>query len=230
VGILDLADDTDSAVDIDTVRTILLPEALRMKTMVADLLLLARADERGIPLIVDEVDLDDIVGAEAQRLRSLGLAKVVAEVSPIRVIGDSGTLTRAVRNLADNASHHATTTIKLSMSEDATAGTATIVVADDGPGVPAEAREKIFDRFYRHDNDRGRHSGGSGLGLPIAAEIARAHGGFITVSDTAGGGATFAFTIRTETTIAPDTGMPAASNAELPLIRQTIAGSAHRTN
>ena len=228
VGILDLADDTDSAVDVDTVRTILLPEALRMKTMVADLLLLARADERGIPLIVDEVDLDDIVGAEAQRLRSLGLATVVAEVTPIRVIGDSEKLTRAVRNVTDNASHHANTTITLSMSEDVEAGTATIEVADDGPGVPADARAKIFDRFYRHGNDRGRHSGGSGLGLPIAAEIARAHGGFIAVSDTPGGGATFSITIRTETTIAAETGKAAAGSPEPSLVvGQAVSGSAH---
>jgi signal transduction histidine kinase len=232
VGILDLADDTDSAVDVDTVRTILLPEALRMKTMVADLLLLARADERGIPLIVDEVDLDDIVGAEAKRLRSLGLARVVAEVSPIRVIGDSDKLTRAVRNLTDNASHHASTTITLSMSEDIGAGTATIRVSDDGPGVPMEARDKIFDRFYRHDNDRGRHVGGSGLGLPIAAEIARAHGGFIGVSETPGGGATFTMTIRSETTIAPDTGLAAGGRTEQQslVVGQAVAGSAHRPN
>jgi signal transduction histidine kinase len=231
VGILDLADDTDSAIDVDTVRTILLPEALRMKTMVADLLLLARADEHGIPLVVDEVDLDDIVGAEAKRLRSLGLAKVVADVSPIRVIGDSDTLTRAVRNLTDNASHHAATTITLSMSEDPRAGTATISVSDDGPGVPVEVRAKIFDRFYRHDNDRGRHAGGSGLGLPIAAEIARAHGGTITVSDTPGGGATFALTIKSATTITPETGLAAGASVERPLVvGQTVSGATDRSN
>ena len=231
VGILDLADDTDSAVDVDTVRTILLPEALRMKAMVADLLLLARADERGIPLIIDEVDLDDIVGAEAQRLRSLGLATVVAEVRPIRVIGDSAKLARALRNLTDNASHHANTTITLTMGEDHAAGTAIIEVSDDGPGIPVEARAKIFDRFYRHGNDRGRHSAGSGLGLPIAAEIARAHGGFIAVSDTPGGGATFTITIRTETTIAAETGMADAGSPEPSLVvGQAISGSAHRSD
>jgi signal transduction histidine kinase len=200
VGILDLADDTDSPIDVDTVRTILLPEALRMNSMVADLLLLARADERGIPLTVDEVDLDDIVGSEVQRLRSLGLAKVNADVIPIRVIGDSDKLLRAIRNLTDNAAHHATSTITLMMKKNVNLSTATIEVIDDGPGVPEPVREKIFDRFYRHDLDRGRHQVGSGLGLPIAMEIARAHGGTITVTDAPGGGARFTMTVRTETT------------------------------
>ncbi|ORM30173.1 HAMP domain-containing sensor histidine kinase [Williamsia sp. 1135] len=195
VGLLDLADDTDSPIDVDTVRTILLPEAQRMSSMVADLLLLARADERGIPLTVDEVDLDDIVGAEVKRLRSLGAAKVVARVSPVRVIGDSGKLTRAIRNLTDNAAHHASSSITIEMGWDESV--ATIRVIDDGPGVPEDLRAKIFDRFYRHESDRGRHQSGSGLGLPIAAEIAKAHGGAITVSQAPGGGASFAMTIRT---------------------------------
>lgn len=203
VGILDLADDTDSPVDVDTVRTILLPEAQRMSAMVADLLLLARADERGIPLTVDEVDLDDLVGAEVRRLRSLGLAKVVADVAPIRVIGDSDKLSRAIRNLTDNAAHHASSTITLQMEQDADESVATIRVIDDGPGVPADVRDKIFDRFYRHDSDRGRHQAGSGLGLPIAAEIAKAHGGAIAVSDGPGGGACFTMTISTGAGLTP---------------------------
>lgn len=197
VGILDLADDTDSPIDVDTVRSILLPEAQRMSNMVADLLLLARADERGIPLTVDDVDLDDIVGAEVTRLRSLGLAKVVADVTPIRVIGDPDKLSRAIRNLTDNAAHHASSTITLEMEQDADESVAIIRVIDDGPGVPGDVRDKIFDRFYRHDADRGHHQAGSGLGLPIAAEIARAHGGTITVSDGPDGGACFTMTIST---------------------------------
>lgn len=193
VGLLDLADDTDSPIDVDTVRTILLPEAQRMSSMVADLLLLARADERGIPLTVDEMDLDDIVGAEVTRLRSLGAAKVVAKLSPVRVVGDAGKLTRAIRNLTENAAHHASSTITLELEQ--VDDVATIRVIDDGPGVPEHLRDKIFDRFYRQESDRGRHQGGSGLGLPIAAEITKAHGGAITVSQASGGGACFTMTI-----------------------------------
>ncbi len=229
VGILDLADDTDSAIDVETVRTILLPEALRMNSMVADLLLLARADERGIPLTVDEVDLDDIVGAEIQRLRSLGLAKVIADVRPIRVIGDSDKLLRAIRNLTDNAAHYAASTITLKMNTNLS--TATIEVMDDGPGVAEDVREKIFDRFYRHDPDRGRHQVGSGLGLPIAMEIARAHGGSITVTDAPGGGARFTMTIKTETTVPTSTEPARRDDRPAPLVLgKAITGAPDRLN
>ena len=231
VGILDLADDTDSPVDVETVRTILLPEAQRMSTMVADLLLLARADERGIPLTVDEVDLDDLVGSEVQRLRSLGLAKVVADVTPIRVIGDSDKLQRAIRNLTDNAAHYANSTITIRMSKDTDRSTATIEVSDDGPGVPAPVRDKIFDRFYRHELDRGRHQVGSGLGLPIAMEIARAHGGTITVTDAPGGGACFVMTVRTETTVPPAEDPAHHDSRDGTLaVGQTIPGTPDRLN
>jgi two-component system OmpR family sensor kinase len=70
-------------------------------------------------------------------------------------------------------------------------GYAEIDVVDHGPGVPAEQRERIFERFHRADPLRSRDQGGSGLGLSIAAAVVIAHGGAISVTDTPGGGATF---------------------------------------
>ncbi|MED5799950.1 HAMP domain-containing sensor histidine kinase [Gordonia sp. Z-3] len=182
VGILDLADDTDSDVDLATVRTILLPEARRMQNMVDDLLLLARADERGLAVRSDDVDLDDVVVEEARRLRLLGLARVATTIVPIRVTGDRDKLTRALRNVADNAARYAESLVTFDMHSDIESGTATIRVIDDGPGIPRAQRADVFERFTRLDIDR-RNRAGSGLGLSIVAEIVRAHGGTVRIVD-----------------------------------------------
>lgn len=195
VGILDLADDTDSDIDLETVRTILLPEAKRMQDMVDDLILLARADEHGVPLRITSVDLDDIVAAEAHRLRSLGLARVQTAIRPVRVAGDPDKLARAIRNLTENAAHHTTSTIVLGMDSDAEQ--AMISVGDDGPGIPADQRDRVFDRFTRLDTDR-RNRGGAGLGLSIVYEVVRAHRGTVVVSGPPPGfehGSTFVITL-----------------------------------
>lgn len=200
VGILDLADDTDSDVDLPTVRTILLPEARRMQNMVDDLLLLARADEHGVRLRMADVDLDDLVMAEAHRLRSLGLARVQTSIRPIRVPGDPEKLGRVLRNLTENAVRHTTSVIELDMSSDG--DVATISVTDDGPGIPPDQRALVFDRFTRLDVDR-RNRGGSGLGLSIVHEIVRAHGGTVRIDDPPPGyehGTTFVVTLPVTTT------------------------------
>ncbi|GAA1456976.1 sensor histidine kinase [Williamsia maris] len=189
VGMLDLAHTSGRPLDIDTIDTVVLPEAHRLQTMVADLLLLARADEHGVPLTVEDVDLDDIVDAEARRLERLGRVRVNAHVEAVRVRGDRDKLTRAVRNLADNAERHARGRVEISMSRDTDAGTASVTISDDGPGIPEPDRQRVFHRFVRLDTDRQRSSGGSGLGLAIVAEIVHAHDGDVHVADAVGGGA-----------------------------------------
>ena len=70
-----------------------------------------------------------------------------------------------------------------------------VTVADDGPGIPADARAHVFDRFYRVDRARGRDAGGSGLGLAICREIARAHGGRVAVESEEGRGSAFSLAL-----------------------------------
>ena len=89
--------------------------------------------------------------------------------------------------LLDNAARHARS--KISVSVQASEGWARVVVADDGPGVPAEERERIFERFYKADPSR--RDGGAGLGLAIARWIADQHHGRIIAADNPGGGAAF---------------------------------------
>ena len=186
---LELAATRPGVLEPAMVRGTLLPEAHRMRYLVEDLLLLARADEKGLPLHISDVDLDDVLDTERARLRSAGMVRVEGSVHPVRVRGDASQLGRVVRNLADNAARHARTTVSLSATEHD--GTAVVVVSDDGPGVPEAERERIFERFVRLDTDRARAVGGSGLGLAIVSEIVAAHGGGVTVHTAPGGGARF---------------------------------------
>lgn len=156
-----------------------LAELDRLDRLVADMLILARADEHGLVLQQNEVDLDDLVNAEGSRLRRLGGAQVVVSAPAVRVIGDRHHLERALRNIGDNAARHTKQRIELHLSADS--ATATIEVADDGPGIPFDERDRIFERFVRLDQSRTRGSGGTGLGLPIARQIAQAHHGDLTV-------------------------------------------------
>lgn len=202
VGLLDLADDTDSPLDLPTVRTILLPEARRMQTMVDDLLLLARADEDGLPLRVKEIDLDDVVGDEAVRVRALGVARVRMRVIPTRILGDPTMIGRALRNLTDNAVRHASSTVWLSMHRDA--DSAVVTVSDDGPGIAADQAERVFERFARLDTDRRAVSTGTGLGLAIVREIAIAHGGRVRCVESEHGGASVALYLPVADDGSPD--------------------------
>ncbi|WAC54423.1 sensor histidine kinase [Gordonia sp. SL306] len=213
VGILDLADDTDSAVDLPTVRTILLPEAKRMQVMVDDLLMLARADENGLTLNLDEIDLDDVVAAEVGRVRSLGSARIRLHVKPIRMIGDSDKITRALRNVIDNAVRHAQSTVSVSMRIEG--DDAVVTVADDGSGIPVRDRDVVFQRFARLDVDR-RNQFGAGLGLAIVREIARAHGGSASIgeSDTGGAAVTITLPLSVSMPVGHDSTPPARTTGE----------------
>lgn len=210
---LELSSTSRTPVDVETVDELLLPEVVRMRSMVEDLLLLAKNDERGVPLRREDTDLDDIVLSEAARLRGVGgpetgtPLEVTVRVEPARLVGDPDALLRVVRNLADNARRHARSAVTLELTVDRSAPDApraALTVDDDGEGVPPDQRATVFDRFARLDADRGRDSGGSGLGLAIVAEITRSHGGSVHVADAPGGGARFVVELPVEPLDAPD--------------------------
>lgn len=166
----------------------------RMTNLVADLLLLAKADEHGLPLRVADVDLDDLLTAEARRLRAAWPVRVQLDAAPVRISGDSGRLAQVLANLGDNAARHARSTVRLSLStspalEHTNAnGVAVVRVDDDGPGIPTDDRDRVFERFVRLDHSRDRARGGSGLGLAIVRELVRGHGGTIEATTSPGGG------------------------------------------
>ncbi len=186
---LNLAQVRPEELDRELIEEALLPETRRMARLVDDLLLLAHADENLHALKMVDVDLDDIVYAEEDRVRTLTELRVIMSVTAVRIAGDPQALSRLVRNLVDNAIRHARSEIRLECrpSDDH----AQIIVADDGPGIPAADRLRVFDRFVRLDSPRTRDIGGAGLGLSIVAEIVSAHRGRIQITESAGGGAQF---------------------------------------
>jgi signal transduction histidine kinase len=172
------------------VRDSLLEELVSMQHLVEDLLVLARSDAAEDVGREEPVDLDDIVLREAQGLRATAAIRAdVSGVSAAHVLGDPGQLARAVRNLLDNAARHAATTIILSLAE--TDGEVVFAVADDGPGIPDDLRERIFERFERIDKARTRSAGGTGLGLAIARAIVVRHRGTLVVDPAYRAGARF---------------------------------------
>lgn len=172
--------------DTDLATSTLLPETQRMKVLIDDLLLLARADERGLTVARDDVDLDDVTAAEVDRLRRGTTLTVRTDIRPARIVGDPAALSRVLRNLLDNAARHAVSRVEVTVAPQADA--VTVEVFDDGPGIPVDDRVRVFDRFVRLDPDRSRSGGGTGLGLAIVREIVGAHGGTVVIGDRDGAG------------------------------------------
>lgn len=164
-------------------------EAVSLQRVVSDLLHLARADAGLVGGRREGVDLDDLVLRETRRLRAEGHHVVIDDLSAAHVVGDAGQLGRMVRNLLENAVRHADHSVDVSLDE--VDGLARLTVADDGPGIPPDERERVFERFARLDAARSDADGGTGLGLAIVAEIVQAHGGRVRVDAAAGGGARF---------------------------------------
>jgi len=164
----------------------LMPEALRMKALIDDLLLLARADERGLDMAREDVDFDDLARADVARLRKETTLDVRAAMEPSRVTGDPSALSRVIRNLLNNAARHAVSRIDVTVRHDS--DWVFLEVSDDGPGISPQDREHVFDRFVRLDKDRSRSAGGTGLGLSIVREIVDAHGGTVSIGDGIGSG------------------------------------------
>ena len=164
----------------------LLAESRHMERLVRDLLFLARSDGEESVRRIEPVDLDDIVLEEATRLRSSARVGVDASgVSAAPLSGNRDELTRLVRNLLENAEHHAESGVRIKLSAEG--HEIILVVEDDGPGVAPAERERIFQRFTRLDEARSRHNGGTGLGLAIVKEITERHGGTVCVENAAPG-------------------------------------------
>ncbi|MEZ5381685.1 MAG: HAMP domain-containing sensor histidine kinase [Microthrixaceae bacterium] len=196
--------------DWEAVGATVLAQGERLDRLVSDLFTLARLEEGAFgPLPTTEVDLDELVLAQVQHLtdRRLDLSGLGAA----RVRGDGGQLASVVRNLVENAGRHAASTVRVSVA--ASDADATMVVEDDGPGIPADQRATVFERFGRLEEARSRDHGGAGLGLPLAARIVARHGGSLTLEDSELGGARFVVRLPLAEAESPET-EPAEASAE----------------
>jgi signal transduction histidine kinase len=149
----------------------------RLQNIVTDLLTLAKLDA-GAPGRPGRVDLAELVAAETARPRAKRV--VTALERGVIVTADRVRLARLLTNLLDNAERHAESTITVTVRRD---GEAVLEVLDDGAGIAPEYREFVFRRFTRLDASRNRDAGGTGLGLPIARQIAEAYGGTLKIED-----------------------------------------------
>ena len=200
---LEVAQRHPGAADWRDVADDVLADAYRMARIVGDLLLLARLDEDR--LTVGPTDLVALADDAAARLGAAARVPVSRADPPglvtVPVAGDAGALSRVVSNLVDNAVRHAATGVtvtvegpgagpvggtaagRVSRSGHGGPGWAVLTVSDDGPGIPAADRERVFERFTRLDAARSRDEGGSGLGLAIVRTVVARHGGTVTLAE-----------------------------------------------
>lgn len=186
--------------DWPTVARAVLSEEARLETLLGDLLVLASADETSAPgPRAQAVDLADLAVDEAARGRRVPVRVERADgdggagdgdrADAFVVHGVASRLERALSNLVDNAARHASSAVRVSVARHG--DRVRVVVDDDGPGVPAIDRERIFERFTRLDGSRARDRGGAGLGLAVVRSIATRHGCYVWADAGPLGGARF---------------------------------------
>lgn len=158
-------------------------QTARMTSLLDGLLFLARADEGAPQLRHTPVDLDELVLAEAHRLRANGATVTLSGPDAVRIQGSPSELSRLLRNLGDNAATHARSIISLGLHIKT--DHAILTVGDDGPGIGPTDRDRIFERFTRPDQARNRTAtgGGAGLGLAICKQIVQRHNGQINLEN-----------------------------------------------
>jgi signal transduction histidine kinase len=161
----------------------LIADVKRLSGLVEDLLLLARVDaDTRPPAQLSAVDGRALLAEVTRTYANARVPVSLVANEPILIRVDPNELDRAVRNVVDNAVRHARTRVTVAATVDQ--DQAVISVSDDGQGIPPEHRERVFQRFTRLDDARGRNSGGAGLGLAIVRDLLTRAGG--TVAITAG--------------------------------------------
>jgi signal transduction histidine kinase len=173
----------------------MLEEADRLSRLADDLLLLARAETGQAQLRFEPVDLSALAEEVSERLSVLAEERrqtLETRVDgPVMVSGDRPTLRQALLNLVDNAIKYSPEATRVLVRVGRDSDRAWVEVKDEGPGIPPEDRDRIFERFYRIDASRSREMGGTGLGLSLVKGIAEAHAGHVELETERGRGTLF---------------------------------------
>jgi signal transduction histidine kinase len=170
-------------------------QAARLEDLISDLLQLARVDAGKAAARRRRVPLAELLTeVEAGTAPSESVRVVLDVPDDLAVTGDAAELSRVFRNVIDNALRYARTTVRVTAREDG--DMVRVTIGDDGPGIPVEERERVFDRFVRLDAGRTHGAGSTGLGLAIAKAIVVAHEGSIGIATAPEGGALVAVTLR----------------------------------
>lgn len=173
----------------------MLEETDRLTRLIDSLLTISRADAGHVKLDREPMDLGDLAREVTTYLGVLAEDKsqqlVVEGAAPVPVVADRLVLRQALVNLVDNAIKYSPASAPIRIRVSARDGHGVIAVCDEGPGIPAEHRARVFDRFYRVDKSRARASGGAGLGLSIARWAVEVNGGHIELETEEGRGCQF---------------------------------------
>lgn len=173
-------------------------EANRLSRLIKEIVDLSRLQGTSVLQDPDVVDIELAVSQAIEHLRLEADAKHIALADKcsddLYVLGDHDLLVTAVRNLVGNAIAYSDPDTRVGVGARVVGDTIEIAVTDQGPGIPVEEQDRIFERFYRMDAARSRATGGTGLGLSIVKHICANHGGEVSVWSEAGHGSTF--TIR----------------------------------
>jgi two-component system sensor histidine kinase CiaH len=177
-------------------------ESDRLGGLVDDLLALASSERGSLVIERRPIDLAEIARDTVRRAGPLAAERGIDLVGPaedgtvLPVVGDTNRLVQLLLVLVDNASRHSPPGGRVTVTTGPPGGrTAAVSVDDQGPGVPAEAREAIFEPFARLPGSRTRADAGSGLGLSIARRLAELHGGTLAATEAPGGGARFVLSL-----------------------------------
>lgn len=195
-------DDPEKTAECRRFLSLIEEEGGRMARLISDLLTLAGADSRNLRLSKTVCEPDTLLLDTYEAYEALAVQEGYRlsvrlpdqpdcpdkKTAPLEC--DTDRIRQVLSILLQNAFCHTPTGSHIALSLEEAPGCVSFLVSDDGPGIPDADKTRIFERFYQRDEARGQ-SGHFGLGLSIAMEIARAHRGRITVSDTPGGGATF---------------------------------------
>jgi heavy metal sensor kinase len=170
-------------------------EVEHLSRIADQLLLLARADAGALTTVRAEIDVADFIEELAARwipyAEARGIELKVEAPYSGTVEADPDLLKRVIDNLIDNALRYTPSLASVSLSARREDGSWLFEVADMGPGIPADLRDRVFARFSRADTVRTRRGGGAGLGLALSAAVAKAHGGSLELVYRAGSGAVF---------------------------------------
>jgi two-component system phosphate regulon sensor histidine kinase PhoR len=173
----------------------------RLTFLIEDLLTISLLEGGQVIMNLHAVDLREETQRLIEDLRSRAAARKVTLENTVpaglSARADADRLQQVLTNLVENAIKYGRPNGRVRIGGQAVPqGLVEMWVEDDGPGIPAEARERVFERFYRVDRARSRESGGTGLGLAIVKHIVQAHGGEVWLKSEVGQGTAFHFTLR----------------------------------
>ncbi|HEX8341158.1 MAG TPA: ATP-binding protein, partial [Tepidisphaeraceae bacterium] len=176
----------------------LVGEAERLERLINNLLDMTRMEAGGLSLRKEWTPIEETIGAALHHLdrRLVGRA-VTTHVPPglPLVHIDAGAIEQVLLNLVDNTIEYTPSAALIEITARLAGNALTVEVADRGPGLPAGAEERVFEKFFRAPASQGQPNRGVGLGLPICRGIVEAHGGSIHATNRPGGGAVFTFTL-----------------------------------